>query len=69
MGVRVVSNRSTPKWPDEVWLIRHGQSAGNVARDHAEEAGLPLIDIATRDMDACRCLSLASSRPRLLRGG
>jgi broad specificity phosphatase PhoE len=39
------------KWPQVVWLVRHGQSAGNVARDAAESAGLPLIDIATRDMD------------------
>ena len=39
------------KWPDRLWVVRHGQSAGNVARDQAEAAGLPLIDIATRDMD------------------
>jgi broad specificity phosphatase PhoE len=39
------------KWPQVVWLVRHGQSAGNVARDAAEAAGLPLIDIATRDVD------------------
>lgn len=39
------------KWPQHLWIVRHGQSAGNVARDQAEQAGLPLIDIATRDMD------------------
>ena len=39
------------KWPQQLWIVRHGQSAGNVARDAAEAAGLPLIDIATRDMD------------------
>ena len=39
------------KWPQTIWLVRHGQSAGNVARDAAESAGLPLIDIMTRDMD------------------
>jgi broad specificity phosphatase PhoE len=38
-------------WPDVLWLVRHGESAGNVARDRAEAAGLPLIDIAERDMD------------------
>ena len=27
------------KWPQEIWLVRHGQSAGNVARDVAEAAG------------------------------
>jgi broad specificity phosphatase PhoE len=39
------------KWPQHIWIVRHGQSAGNVARDAAEAAGLPLIDIATRDID------------------
>lgn len=39
------------KWPDAVWIVRHGQSAGNVARDHAEANGLAMIDIATRDID------------------
>ena len=39
------------KWPQNLWIIRHGQSAGNVARDAAEAAGLPLIDIAARDVD------------------
>jgi broad specificity phosphatase PhoE len=39
------------KWPQTIWIVRHGQSAGNVARDEAEAAGLPLIDIATRDID------------------
>ncbi|MET0378292.1 MAG: histidine phosphatase family protein [Spongiibacteraceae bacterium] len=37
--------------PDTLWIVRHGQSAGNVARDRAEELGLPLIDIAIRDAD------------------
>jgi broad specificity phosphatase PhoE len=39
------------KWPDQLWIARHGQSAGNVARDAAEAAGVPVIDIADRDMD------------------
>jgi broad specificity phosphatase PhoE len=39
------------KWPQTLWIVRHGQSAGNLARDKAEAAGHPLIDIATRDMD------------------
>ena len=39
------------KWPDVLWIVRHGQSAGNVAREEAERARVPLIDIATRDMD------------------
>ena len=39
------------KWPDVLWIVRHGESAGNVARDAAHAAGLPMIDIATRDVD------------------
>ena len=39
------------KWPQEVWLVRHGQSAGNVARDLAEASAGHLIDIADRDVD------------------
>jgi broad specificity phosphatase PhoE len=39
------------KWPQTLWLVRHGQSAGNVARDAAMAARRPVIDIAQRDMD------------------
>ena len=39
------------KWPQDIWLVRHGQSAGNVARDAAEAASGLLIDIAERDVD------------------
>ncbi|MDB5944352.1 MAG: histidine phosphatase family protein [Ramlibacter sp.] len=39
------------QWPRTLWIVRHGQSAGNVARDAAEAAGLPVIDIAHRDID------------------
>lgn len=39
------------KWPDRLWLVRHGQSAGNVARDAAEAASQALIDTKDRDMD------------------
>jgi broad specificity phosphatase PhoE len=39
------------KWPDVMWIVRHGESAGNVARDAAEAAGLAIIDIAHRDVD------------------
>ena len=38
-------------WPDRLWIVRHGQSAGNVARDTAETQGLDLIDVLTRDAD------------------
>ena len=39
------------RWPKSLWVVRHGQSAGNVARDAAEAAGLRVIDIAHRDID------------------
>jgi len=39
------------KWPQEIWLVRHGQSAGNVARDAAEAAAGLSIDITERDVD------------------
>jgi len=39
------------RWPKRLWVVRHGQSAGNVARDLAEAGRLPRIDIADRDVD------------------
>jgi broad specificity phosphatase PhoE len=41
----------SPQWPQTIWIARHGQSAGNVARDAAEAAGHVLIDIEYRDID------------------
>lgn len=41
----------TQRWPDRLWLVRHGQSQGNVARDAAHEAGLDVIELALRDVD------------------
>lgn len=38
-------------WPRSLWIVRHGQSAGNIAIDAAEAADLPQIDIPTRDVD------------------
>ena len=38
-------------WPAVLWVARHGQSAGNVARDAAESGGHAVIDIADRDVD------------------
>jgi 2,3-bisphosphoglycerate-dependent phosphoglycerate mutase len=38
-------------WPERLWLIRHGESAGNVARDAADKAGLSRIAITGRDVD------------------
>jgi broad specificity phosphatase PhoE len=39
------------RWPDQLWVVRHGESAGNVARDAAYAANLSVIDIAERDVD------------------
>lgn len=39
------------EWPAYLWLVRHGESAGNVARDKAHAAGLERIDISDRDVD------------------
>lgn len=39
------------KWPQALWIVRHGQSAGNVARDAAEAASQTWINVATRDVD------------------
>ena len=40
-----------PPWPEAIILVRHGESAGNVARDVAEDQGLEIIDIGLRDVD------------------
>jgi broad specificity phosphatase PhoE len=41
----------TDRWPKRLWLVRHGQSQGNVARDLAHEAGHSVIDLDLRDVD------------------
>lgn len=43
--------KSTQIWPDLLYLVRHGESAGNVARDAAIESGEPMINIDIRDVD------------------
>ena len=42
---------SRQNWPERLWLVRHGQSQGNVARDAADESGSHEIDIDQRDVD------------------
>lgn len=39
------------RWPNKLWIVRHGESAGNVARDVAHASGEAVIDIDTRDVD------------------
>jgi 2,3-bisphosphoglycerate-dependent phosphoglycerate mutase len=43
--------KSNQIWPDLLYIVRHGESAGNVARDAAIEAGESVIDIDIRDVD------------------
>ena len=38
-------------WPARMWLVRHGQSQGNVAREAADAAGHHEIAIHVRDVD------------------
>jgi broad specificity phosphatase PhoE len=40
------------RWPARLWIVRHGESAGNVARQAAQAARAALIDTgAGRDVD------------------
>jgi 2,3-bisphosphoglycerate-dependent phosphoglycerate mutase len=43
--------RAFAAYPAQLWLVRHGESAGNVERDAAEATRRPVIDIAGRDVD------------------
>ena len=38
-------------WPGHLWIVRHGESAGNLARQAALAAKLARIDLSTRDVD------------------
>lgn len=38
-------------WPRRLWIVRHGESAGNVAAATAESAGHPRILLDVRDAD------------------
>ncbi|MCA1200189.1 histidine phosphatase family protein [Sphingomonas sp. R647] len=42
---------SASRWPERLWLVRHGQSAGNVALDAAMTDGLHRIALNIRDVD------------------
>ena len=59
------------KWPQNLWIIRHGQSAGNVARDAAEAAGLeyhynPFTPgQITPEMISAQAQALASPGPKV----
>src|SRR4051812_8347407 len=44
-------DRFMNSWPEKLWIVRHGQSAGNVARDAAQAQALDRIVLAGRDVD------------------
>ena len=39
------------RWPERLWIVRHGESAGNVARQAAYSAGEHRIALTARDVD------------------
>lgn len=43
--------KNPQKWPDTLWIVRHGESAGNVAREVAEATGSAFVDIPHREVD------------------
>lgn len=47
----MASRELSTRWPAVLWVVRHGQSAGNVARDAADEKGLARIPLTHRDVD------------------
>jgi broad specificity phosphatase PhoE len=45
------SEASAHRWPTRLWLVRHGESAGNVASGIARSWGELRVDVAERDVD------------------
>lgn len=46
-----VHGAMTQCWPDTLWIVRHGESAGNVARAEAIAASAKRITLTARDVD------------------
>jgi broad specificity phosphatase PhoE len=46
-----MAHQPETRWPERLWIVRHGESAGNVARHQADAAGLQRIPLSTRDVD------------------
>lgn len=51
MQTNRVMEGAAAHWPDRIWVVRHGQSTGNVARDYAEANDLNIIELEHRDAD------------------
>lgn len=45
------NDASGQRWPTRLWLVRHGESAGNVASGIAQSWGELRVDVAERDVD------------------
>lgn len=43
--------KSDQIWPDLLYIVRHGESAGNIAREAAHEAGEQKVELSVRDVD------------------
>jgi probable phosphoglycerate mutase len=39
------------RWPSRLWIVRHGESAGNVAFEAAHASGAARIDVKERNME------------------
>jgi broad specificity phosphatase PhoE len=39
------------RWPTRLWVVRHGESTANIARDRAYAAGAARIEVKARDVD------------------
>ena len=52
----------TQKWPDALWIVRHGQSAGNVARDAAEAAACSTSSTSSGATSTRRCPPLGEQQ-------
>jgi broad specificity phosphatase PhoE len=48
---RRVGDAMTQGWPERLWVVRHGESAGNLARRAAMAAGHTHIETGGRDAD------------------
>lgn len=46
-----MAGRTGARWPTVLWVVRHGQSAGNVAHAAAEAAGAHRTALTVRDVD------------------
>jgi broad specificity phosphatase PhoE len=45
------SAEAAGRWPERLWIVRHGQSAGNVANDAAAAGGAHRLELPIRDAD------------------